>query len=60
MATKQLIAVFGALAFLGTFAMLAAALVAILAVKVIGEEPFLTGLPQPRIGSSAAGDLRGS
>lgn len=38
MATKQLIAVFGALAFLGTFAALAATLVAAVAVKFIGEE----------------------
>ena len=38
MATKQLIAIFGALAFLGTFAVLAATLAAIVAAKVIGEE----------------------
>jgi hypothetical protein len=38
MAMKQLIAVFGALAFLGTVAVLAATLVAAVAVKLIGEE----------------------
>jgi hypothetical protein len=40
MATKQLIAVFGALAFLGTFAVLATTLAAAVAAKVIGEERF--------------------
>jgi hypothetical protein len=38
MATKQLIAILGALAFLGTFAVLAATLAAAVAAKLIGEE----------------------
>jgi hypothetical protein len=38
MAAKQLIAILGVLAFLGTFAVLAATLVAVVVVKLIGEE----------------------
>jgi Domain of unknown function (DUF4352) len=38
MATKQLMAVFGALAFLGAFAVLAATVAAIVVAKLIGEE----------------------
>jgi hypothetical protein len=37
MATKQLMVIFGALAFLGTFAVLAATVAAIIGVKFIGE-----------------------